>query len=351
MFSEIRIDKIASAALRAASDKCVRVLTNTTGVVSGDLVVVRALTESLTYGNLELPEGRLARIKRGDVILGVLGRRRALKGFVGDVPEQLTAGDRIHLLNMGGVMGIASGHHSSLSDAIELEVLGMAAGNNGRPINLKEYGIPPARKLNVKMPLILVTGVCMNSGKTESAIELIKEAVRRGLAPAGVKLTGIACLRDTLNMADHGAIATASFVDCGLPSTAGEKGLADVARAVLNKAASFEPDLIVAELGDGVVGGYGVGQILADAEIMSRVTSIVFCATDYVGVIGGIKVLRQYNLAPDVIAGPVTDSIMGETFVRENFGFPAANSRRNPEVLFDFAAEGCRHESLLMATV
>ena len=90
------------------------------------MVVVRALSESVTYGNLELPNGRLAKINRSDVLIGVLGRRRALKGFVGDVPETVKTGDKLNLLNMGGVIGICKGHHSSLSDAIEVEVLGIA---------------------------------------------------------------------------------------------------------------------------------------------------------------------------------------------------------------------------------
>ena len=49
----------------------------------GDAVVVRALTDSATYNQLELPSGRLAKINPGDVVVGALGRRRALKGFVG----------------------------------------------------------------------------------------------------------------------------------------------------------------------------------------------------------------------------------------------------------------------------
>ncbi len=48
---------------------------------AGDVVVVRALTDSATYNMLELPTGRLAKINPGDVLLGVLGRRRALKGL------------------------------------------------------------------------------------------------------------------------------------------------------------------------------------------------------------------------------------------------------------------------------
>ncbi len=56
---------------------------------AGDVVVVRALTDSATYNMLELPTGRLAKINPGDLLIGVLGRRRALKGFVGDVPPTL----------------------------------------------------------------------------------------------------------------------------------------------------------------------------------------------------------------------------------------------------------------------
>ena len=58
---------------------------------AGDVVVVRALTDSATYNQLELPTGRLAKINPGDVLVGVLGRRRALKGFVGDVPAERAA--------------------------------------------------------------------------------------------------------------------------------------------------------------------------------------------------------------------------------------------------------------------
>ena len=97
------------------------VTTDRRSATVGDVVAVRALSESVTYGNLELPSGRLAKVNSGDVLLGVLGERRALKGFVGVVPESVAAGDRLHLLNMGGVIGECKGHHSSLSDAIAVE--------------------------------------------------------------------------------------------------------------------------------------------------------------------------------------------------------------------------------------
>src|SRR5688500_19546176 len=99
----VEIDKIGAAISPLPVGKRLRVAESNDAPRVGDVVAVRALTESVTYGNLELLSGRLAKINRGDVLLGVLGKRRALKGFVGDVPAHINACDRLHLLNMSGV--------------------------------------------------------------------------------------------------------------------------------------------------------------------------------------------------------------------------------------------------------
>ena len=314
-------------------------------------MVVRALSESVTYGNLELPSGRLAKINRNDILLGVLGKRRALKGFVGDVPGSVTAGDRLHLLNMGGLIGVCKGHHSSLSDAIEVEVLGIAvdgfgcdAGTRGHGdaeidsshvLSIGDNALRPTDFLNHGAPLVVVAGTCMNSGKTVAATEIIKQANHAGLHVAGAKMSGVAALRDTLNMQDHGAIATASFLDCGLPSTVDCGDLAMVAKAILNHLNTFKPDLIVVELGDGIVGGYSVESVLTDAEFQNAVSSFVFCASDYVGVVGGVTILKEFGIYVDVIAGSVTDSQMGEDFVQSQYGISAGNARRDGRRLFE----------------
>jgi hypothetical protein len=153
-------------------------------------------------------------------------------------------------------------------------------------------------------------------------------------------MSGVACLRDTLNMQDHGAIATASFLDCGLPSTVDAGDLSPVAKAILNHLNSFEPDLIVVELGDGIVGGYAVDSVLQDLEIKSATSAFVFCASDYVGVIGGMAVLKNLGIEIDVIVGSVTDSQMGEDFVQNQFGISAGNARRNGLRLFNIVQKG-----------
>jgi hypothetical protein len=356
----LEADKIGSATSPLKLTKTVAVVSENEAPKAGDVVVVRALSESVTYGNLELPNGRLAKINRGDVLLGVLGKRRALKGFVGDVPETIKAGDRLHLLNMGGVIGVCLGHHSSLSDAIEVEVLGIASdfgfgisdlefdenqkpkAENQKPkiLNIADKALKPTDFLAPSAPIIVVAGTCMNSGKTVAATEIIKQAHHAGLKVCGAKMSGVAALRDTLNMEDHGACATASFLDCGLPSTVDCGDLSPVAKAILNHLNTFEPDLIVVELGDGIVGGYAVDSVLKDAEIKQAISSFVFCASDYVGVIGGIQVLKNLGIEIDVIAGSVTDSQMGEDFVENQFGLRAGNARRNGARLFNLIQTG-----------
>ena len=337
MNTEIHIidaDKIGSATSPLGLSRTVAVLPSSDSPRAGDVVVVRALTDSATYNMLELPTGRLAKINPGDVLIGVLGRRRALKGFVGDVPSTVNSGDQLHLLNMGGVIGSCTGHHSSLSDAIKVEVIGLATGETAGILNIADAALPLVTSLGETAPLVLIAGTCMNSGKTYAATELIKQATRAGMQVAAAKLSGIACLRDTLNMADHGAIATASFLDCGLPSTVDAGDLSPVAKAIIAKLNQSSPDLIVIELGDGILGGYSVESVFDDAELRAATAAIIFCASDYVGAWGGIELLRRRGIAVDLIAGSVTDSQMGQDYVEREFGVPAANARRNGELLF-----------------
>jgi hypothetical protein len=99
------------------------------------------------------------------------------------------------------------------------------------------------------------------------------------------------------------------------------------------------PDLIVMELGDGILGGYSVDTIFDDAELLAATSALVFCASDYVGAWGGIELLRQRGVAVDVISGSVTDSRMGEDYIKEQFQVPAANARREGAALFEVVME------------
>src|SRR2546423_3700194 len=332
---QIEVDKIGSATSPLNLSRTISIVAANGRARAGDVVVVRVLTDNATYNMLELPTGRLAKVKPGDLLAGVLGRRRALKGFVGDVPETVTAGDELHLLNLGGVIGSCSGHHSSLNDAIKVEVVGLATNEGGSITNIADVALPLRQTLGPTAPLVVIAGTCMNSGKTYAATEIIQLGTRAGLRVAAAKLSGIACLRDTLNMADHGAIATASFLDCGLPSTVGAEDLAPVAKAIIARLNESAPDLIVIELGDGILGGYSVESIFEDEELRHAMSALIFCASDYVAAWGGIELFRRRGLKGDLVAGSVPGLKMGEDYIQREFNVPAAHVRRNGTKLFE----------------
>lgn len=332
---QIEVDKIGSATSPLNLSRTVSTISSYGTPRAGDVVIVSVLTDNATYNMLELPTGRLAKVNPGDVVAGVLGRRRALKGFVGDVPETVKAGDELHLLNLGGVIGNCSGHHSSLNDAIRVEVIGLATNGGTSVRNIADVALPLRQELGPTAPLVIIAGACMNSGKTYAATEIIQLGTRAGWRVAAAKLSGIACLRDTLNMADHGAIATASFLDCGLPSTVGAGDLSPVAKAIIARLNESAPDLIVIELGDGILGGYSVESVFEDVELRNAMTALVFCASDYVGAWGGIELFRRRGIKVDLVAGSVTDSQMGEDYIEREFNVPAANVRRNGAKLFE----------------
>lgn len=333
----VRVDKIASSTIRLGLSHEVEITTQCEAR-EGNVVIVRALTDNATYNTLELITGRMAKINPGDIMAGVLGYRRALKGFIGDVPETIKPGDRLHVLNLGGLVGECLGHHHSLSGAIEVEVIGMPVCD-GRILNIAEGAVKSLESLDSTVPLVLVAGTCMNSGKTYAATEIIKHLARAGVRVAAAKLSGVACLRDTLNMEDHGAVKTMSFLDCGLPSTVRVENLAPVAKGVISKLAEIEPECIVIELGDGIIGGYSVDSIFDDSELMAATAALVFCAGDFVGAWGGRELFAKRGIKIDVVSGPVTDSQMGADFVTREFGIPAANAVHRGEQLAGLVKE------------
>ena len=80
-----------------------------------------------------------------------------------------------------------------------------------RILNIGDNALQPTNFLKESAPIVVVAGTCMNSGKTVAATEIIKQAAHAGLKVAGAKMSGVAALRDTLNMEDHGAIRDGEF--------------------------------------------------------------------------------------------------------------------------------------------
>src|SRR5262249_4497092 len=106
-----------------------------------------------------------------------------------------------------------------------------------------------------------------------------------------------------------------------------------IAKGLIAGLAESEPDCIVIELGDGIIGGYAVDTVFDDAQLLSKTAAVGFCANDFVGAWGGRQILSGQGVKIDVVSGPVTDSRMGEEFVQSRLGLPAANALNHGEQL------------------
>ncbi|MHC4549066.1 MAG: hypothetical protein ACYTEZ_09825 [Planctomycetota bacterium] len=331
---KVRVHKVASVTYRLGLDHEVE-LSRMVEASTGAVLVVQALEEKRVYDVLELTSGRMAHISKGDVIVGALGARAALRGFVGRVPGELRAGDRLHVLNLGGVLGQCISENEDVGHPLQVEVLG-AVVRHGRPLNIRDDALPTAEHLTLEAPVIMVSGTCMSSGKTRAATEIIFHLTQRGYRVGAAKLTGVACLRDPLNMVDHGAVDGLSFLDCGVPSTSEVDDLAAVAKGVLNALAAHAVDVVVAETGDGIIGSYGVRDLLRDEEIRRVARCHVLTANDLVAAWGGKRIMEEdLGLALGVMAGPATDNEVGVRYVSDELKVPAANARTDGERLAD----------------
>ncbi|MDX2177488.1 MAG: hypothetical protein SF028_13570 [Candidatus Sumerlaeia bacterium] len=335
---KIRLDRIGSVTTPAKLGPIVEVSPECVAE-EGSVIVGRVLNESKLYGEVELPTGRKARIVRGNLLVGALGARQALHGYMGDVPATLATGDVISFLNMAGVMGLCHSFNRDVGPPINLEVIGQVT-RNGQALNIRDYGLPRVEALRPDgPPIVLVMGTCMNAGKTMVAGELIRVLSHAGVRIAAGKLSGVAALRDPLVMADNGAVATASFLDCGLSSTVRTKDLAPVARSIIAHLEESDPDLIILEMGDGIIGGYNVGSLLMDDGIMARTRARILCANDLVGAWGAVQYLEKFEKPPHVISGPVTDNTVGTNYVNRELKLRCANARNSPLELVRHVSE------------
>ena len=90
----------------------------------GYALAVRLLTDKSTYNTVEDVTGRMMALRSGDVLAGVLGIRRALRGYAGDVPSHIAVGDTIEVLNLGGILGRCTSENPDIGPPFQAEVLG-----------------------------------------------------------------------------------------------------------------------------------------------------------------------------------------------------------------------------------
>src|SRR5580700_5868512 len=117
------VDKIASVTQALELNHELR-LSAEIPAEEGVVLVTEILNNKSTYNTLELTSGRMAKVAKGDIVVGALGPRRALFGYSGHVPTSVKPGDIIQMLNIGGVLGICDSATPDKGKPFDCKVMG-----------------------------------------------------------------------------------------------------------------------------------------------------------------------------------------------------------------------------------
>ena len=224
------VDKIASVAQHNNLSSKLR-LSKEIPCEEGVLVAVQVLNSKSRYNQLELTSGRMATVNQGDVIVGALGHRKALRGYSGHLPTSLKPGDTIQILNIGGVLGICDSANPDVGAPFDCKVLGTVlhfpylGERIGVPARAGANTLEAAPPIDTQgVPVVALAGTCMDSGKTAAACAIVSRLRHLGYNVAACKATGVSLRRDVLAMEDAGASESAIFSDFGIVTTTAANG-------------------------------------------------------------------------------------------------------------------------------
>ncbi|MFQ5609386.1 MAG: hypothetical protein ACE5F8_03860, partial [Woeseiaceae bacterium] len=191
------VDKVASVAQHSDVGGKLR-LSADVPCEEGVLVAVRVLNNKTRYNQLELTSGRMATVNQGDIVVGALGHRNALRGYSGHLPVELGVGDTIQILNIGGVLGICDSANPDVGPPFDCEVLGTVlhfpylGERIGVPARVGDVELQQHTELDTAgVPVIALAGTCMDSGKTAAACAIVGRLRHLGLHVAACKATGV----------------------------------------------------------------------------------------------------------------------------------------------------------------
>jgi len=287
---------------------------------TGDYVMCEVRGRPGPLYRIERPSGRVCQVFDGDLVVGAFGTRAATLEGVGDWRD---IGDEgaLHALTGAGLFGKATSVSPLLSPLMTLQYRGHLL--RGEKLTMQGF-CPTVAPVPLDVPVILLIGTSMSSGKTTSGRVIVHELAQLGLQVAAAKLTGAARFRDMLSWKDAGAANVFDFVDVGLPSTVCPPSeFAGLLTQLLSKIAATGPDILVAEAGASPLEPYN-GSVAMEM-IDDKVRMMVLCASDPYAVLG---VQHAFGRKPDLVCGPAANTDAAIELVDKLCGVPALNLLR-----------------------
>jgi hypothetical protein len=283
---------------------------------TGDYVVGRVLDTRGHLSAIELASGRMIEVMEGDLVVGTLGTRVATLEAVGDWRSIDDSGE-FNAMTAAGLFGKVTSLSPFISSPMRLQYQGHVTRNDEK-VTMRGC-LPELEMIDFDIPVVLIVGTSMSSGKTMSGRVIVHLLSQMGLNVVGAKLTGAARYRDMLSFGDAGASAIYDFVDAGLPSSAvDEATYREALPYLLTLIARDKPDVVVAEAGASPLEPYNGA--IAKEMIRDNVKFKLLCAQDPYAVVG---VQAAFQRTPDLVAGGAANTDAAIERVKNLSGLPA----------------------------
>lgn len=282
---------------------------------AGDYVVAEVLPRSTYTEFFELADGRKCRPMSGDLLLGALAVRRATLEHVGSY-EDVGPDGHMHALSEGGCFGALTSASPFAKHLLPLRYRGHLQGPSGK-LRMRDF-VPPVEPVPFDLPVVLLVGTSMSSGKTFSGRVAVRALKKLGHRVAAGKLTGTGRWQDTLSMQDAGADHIFDFVDAGLPTTVCPPfEYREAIQGLLSRFAGTGGTVCVIEAGASPLEPYNGGTLTA--MLGDNVAFTILSASDPYAVVG---IQTAWQRSFDIVAGPTANTEAGVELVRRLSGLP-----------------------------
>ena len=286
---------------------------------SGDYVAAKVIGAPNPLYRVELSSGRMVEVMEGDHIVGAFGTRAATMEATGDWRE-IGSNLQMCALTSAGLFGKLTSRSPTLPPPMSLVYHGHVT-RQGNKLRMCDF-VDTVHKRRLTIPVVLVVGTSMSAGKTVTGRVIVHELKRAGLTVVGAKLTGAGRFRDILSFRDAGADHIIDFVDAGLPSTVVPETEFRVAvHNMLSRVSSWGADVLVAEAGASPLEPYNGA--VAIEELKDTLCFTILCTRDPYAVVG---VQTAFDIKPDFVSGPATNTDAGIALVKKLSGVPALNA-------------------------
>ena len=311
---------------------------------AGDLVLARVDAIG-HHADLQMVNGRRRHLFVGSEIVVAYGNRYASSQFESLVPETMGP---CHLVAGGGMASRVVSWHASISKGpTQITPVGLLGSPRGERVNLRDFALPPAEARPEYEPTaIAVVGTSMDSGKTQTAVSLVRGLIAGGLRVGYAKVTGTGASGDYWWLKDAGAEPVLDFTDVGLASTykSSPEEVEKVLVSLVGHVASHGVDAMVLEIADGVLQRETAA--LLEGETFSRlVGGIVMAAQDSMGAVAGVHWLRERSTPLLALSGLMTTAPLQIAEAQDATGLPIHDreSLATPEVAVELLGRAQQH--------